>query len=321
MKTHDLSRWSLAPRAGDPDLAGGGGRSLPRAGTAKPPGAARLRHPAAGGRRPRPGGRGRRRAGAAQDLRPRRQGHRLLRRPGRDKNDIAEVRREGAPEDGRVLRCRRPAARRADRRRRRLADARAARPEGREVAVRRPGRASEEILARRIGGNELDAISTPCAATSRPRRNMPRSCTTESPMHQYAQKWLSTPGKQDGLSWYDADGKPAGPIGDEIAKAARRGLHEQSGAVQRLLLPHADGPGSRGAAGRPELHRQGHDDRRLRRDRLAGDTTVSRASRPSIVNNDGVVYQKDLGRDTAKIAPGIKPSTRTRAGRSPKDAE
>ena len=42
-------------------------------------------------------------------------------------------------------------------------------------------------------------------------------------MRQYALKWISTPGKQDGLSWRNADGSPGGPVGDEIAKLLAEG--------------------------------------------------------------------------------------------------
>ena len=104
----------------------------------------------------------------------------------------------------------------------------------------------EEILARRIGGNELDAIDLlrGYVEAQQEYASEPRD---GSGVRQYAQKFISTPGKQDGLSWRDADGKPGGPHGRRDRQGARRGLHGQDRALQRLLLPHltAQGPAAR----------------------------------------------------------------------------
>src|SRR5436189_3785218 len=72
-----------------------------------------------------------------------------------------------------------------------------------------------EILARRIGGNELDAIRLlrGYVEAQHEYASVPRD---GSGLRQYAQKFLSSEGRQDGLCWRSADGKPAGPFGDEI---------------------------------------------------------------------------------------------------------
>ena len=162
----------------------------------------------------------------------------------------------------------------------------------------------EEILARRIGGNELDAI-----ALLRGYVEAQREYASEehdgSGMHQYAQKWISSDGKQDGLSWRNADGTQAGPMGDEIAKALAEGYTKKSepynGYHFRTLT--AQGPSAR-------LGARGYIVNGMM---IGGFAAIAWPANYGVtgvqtfqVNNDGIVYQKDLGPETAKIAPGIK---------------
>ncbi len=137
----------------------------------------------------------------------------------------------------------------------------------------------QELLARRIGGNELDAIAllrgyvdAQWEYASEPRDG--------SGVRQYAQKWVSTPGTQDGLSWRDTTGNPAGPMGDEIAKALAAGYTKKSEPYNGYYFRTLTAQGPVGEAGRPRLRLQGNDDRRLRRDRLA--RQLRRHGRPDL---------------------------------------
>ena len=162
----------------------------------------------------------------------------------------------------------------------------------------------EELLARRIGGNELDAIALLRGYVDA-QKEYAMELHDGSALRQYAQHWLSTAGKQDGLSWYDADGKPAGPMGDEIAKALAAGYTKKAepynGYHFRTLT--AQGPAAR----------LGARDYIVKGAMIGGFAAIAWPAnygvtgvQTFIVNNDGVVYQKDIGDDTAKVAPTIK---------------
>ena len=161
----------------------------------------------------------------------------------------------------------------------------------------------KEILARRIGGNELEAINLlrgyveaqeEYASVARDGNHRP----------QYAEKWVSTPGRQDGLSWKNPDGTTGGPIGDVVAKALAAGYTSKAepfhGYFFRTLTKQ--GPSAR----------LGERDYVVNGRMIGGFAAMAWPANYGVtgimtlmVNNDGVVYQKDLGPDTAKIAPTI----------------
>lgn len=162
----------------------------------------------------------------------------------------------------------------------------------------------EEILARRIGGNELDAISLLRGYVDA-QKEYAATLHDGATVHQYAQKWVSTPGKQDGLSWYGADGKPAGPIGDEIAKLLAEGYTNKADPVDGYFFRTltAQGPAARLGARNYIVNGL----------MIGGFAAVAWPANYGVtgvqtflVNNDGIVYQKDLGDDTEKIAPAMK---------------
>ena len=162
----------------------------------------------------------------------------------------------------------------------------------------------EEILARRIGGNELHAISL-LRGYVVAQKDYAAELHDGATVHQYAQKWVSTPGKQDGLSWYGPDGKPAGPIGDEIAKLLAEGYTNKADPVDGYFFRTltAQGPAAR----------LGARDYIVNGMMIGGFAAIAWPARYGVtgvqtlmVNNDGVVYQKDLGEDTEKIASAMK---------------
>ena len=177
----------------------------------------------------------------------------------------------------------------------------------------------QEILARRIGGNELDAIAL-LRGYVEAQEEYALTVHDESGVRQYAQKWLSTSGKHDGLSWYDADGKPAGPMGDAIAKALAAGYTKKSepynGYYFRTLT--AQGPAARLGARNYVVNGM----------MIGGFAAIAWPAnygvtgvQTFIVNSDGVVYQKDLGPETAQLAPAIKAYNPDKTWIITKDAE
>jgi len=80
----------------------------------------------------------------------------------------------------------------------------------------------KEILLRRIGANELDAIAI-CRGFCEAQHEYAQKKHDDSKVNQYAQRIISTPGKQDGLAWQNAEGAWEGPVGEGIAKALQQG--------------------------------------------------------------------------------------------------
>ena len=79
----------------------------------------------------------------------------------------------------------------------------------------------QEILNRRIGTNELDAIAI-CRGFVEAQHEYAEE-NTDGKANQYAQRIISTPGKHDGLAWQNADGTWGGPVGEAIARALEQG--------------------------------------------------------------------------------------------------
>src|SRR3569832_191401 len=80
---------------------------------------------------------------------------------------------------------------------------------------------NDEILLRRIGSNELDAIEICRGYVEAQYEHTMQN--RESGVSQYAQRIISTPGKKDGLAWQIGDGSWDGPIGENVANAIARG--------------------------------------------------------------------------------------------------
>lgn len=157
----------------------------------------------------------------------------------------------------------------------------------------------DEILYRRIGGNELDAIQV-CRGIVEAQEEY-ASAIHNGGIRQYAQRIISTPGKQDGLYWKNADGTAGGPVSEAVAKAIEQGYSLSKdtayhGYYFRLLK--GQGP----AANLGEL------------DYLVGGVMIGGFAlvavpaqyrvtgvQTFIVNHDGVVYQKDLGPDSVNL--------------------
>jgi hypothetical protein len=157
----------------------------------------------------------------------------------------------------------------------------------------------EEILNRRVGENELNAIEI-CRGFVDAQQEYAEEKHDGAKVNQYAQNVLSNPGKHDGLAWQNPDGTWGGPVGEEVAKALQEGYKVERGTpyhgyffkVLKGQGPAAPGGeidfmvggamiGGFGLAAAPAEYR------------VTGVMTF-------IVGPDGVVYEKDLGADTLK---------------------
>ena len=160
-----------------------------------------------------------------------------------------------------------------------------------------------EILYRRIGANELDAIQV-CRGYVEAQRDYASEIHDNSGVNQYAQRMISTPGKQDGLYWVNADGTPGGPVSEPVAKALQEGYSfdsEKRTPFHGYYFKILKGQGSDAPNGAIDYVIQGA--------MIGGFALVAVPAeyrvtgvKTFIVGPNGVVYQKDLGPDSIKIA-------------------
>jgi hypothetical protein len=163
----------------------------------------------------------------------------------------------------------------------------------------------DEILNRRIGQNELSAIQVCLAYVDAQREYYSRG----TGLLEYAQRLESTKGKHDGLYWEAGSGERESPLGPLVARARaagyplppRGGPAPYHGYFYRILL--AQGPDAGGGA--YDFIVKGH--------MIGGFALVAYPASYGasgimtfIVNQDGVVYQKDLGPKTAQLANAMK---------------
>jgi hypothetical protein len=166
---------------------------------------------------------------------------------------------------------------------------------------------AEEIVNRRIGRNELAAIQV-CLAYVDAQREFALKDRDGDGLLEYAQKLKSSPGKQDGLYWPTKEGEPPSPIGPLMGEAAGKGYGKNAdGEVQayhgyRYRILTAQGPDAPGGA--YSYMAKGK--------MIGGFALVAYPARwdasgvmSFICNQDGVVYQKNLGRDSATVAKGM----------------
>lgn len=169
----------------------------------------------------------------------------------------------------------------------------------------------EEILDRRIGQNELSAIETCRAYVVAQWEYFTEGEWGHGGVAAYAQKFISSPGEHDGLYWETAEGEKPSPLGELVAAARAEGY----GRVRRAA--------EKGSRGRRPYHgyyfkiltRQGANapggryNYIINGNMIAGFALVAYPDKwgnsgvmTFIVNQQGRVYQKNLGPDTAKTA-------------------
>jgi hypothetical protein len=164
----------------------------------------------------------------------------------------------------------------------------------------------DEILYRRIGANELNAIQV-CRGFVEAQMEYASTSHDGKRMPQYAQKLISTPGKQDGLYWINPDGTPGGPLTEGIAKALQAGYSLAPGSAYSGYYFHLlKGQG-------PAAVPMGEIDYVIKGMMIGGFALIAVPAeyrvtgvQTFIVNQEGTVYQKDLGPDTVNIAKQIE---------------
>jgi hypothetical protein len=157
----------------------------------------------------------------------------------------------------------------------------------------------QNILFRRIGANELDAI-TVCRGYVEAQKEYAQTIHDDSGVNQYAQKIFSTPGKQDGLYWKNADGTSAGPIGEAVAKALEEGYSSGKSGFHGYYFKILKGQGPNAPNGAINYVIEGI---MIGGFALVAVPTEYRVTgvKTFIVSYDGTVYQKDLGPNSLEI--------------------
>ena len=167
----------------------------------------------------------------------------------------------------------------------------------------------EEILNRQIGENELDTIQTMLAIVDA-QREYAMADRDGDGLLEYAEKFMSDPGKKNGLYWETKEGEEPSPLGELVAKARAEGYSKKGsksapvpyhGYYYRMLYEQGkNAPG-------------GAFDYIVKGNQIGGFAVVAYPAKYGhsgvmtfIVSHEGVVYQKDLGRESAKIGKAMK---------------
>jgi len=161
----------------------------------------------------------------------------------------------------------------------------------------------KEVLYRRIGFDELYAIKV-CQEIVNAQREYYAGLHADS-VHQYAQKFRSDSGTQDGLYWMTKQGEPQSPLGPLVAEASRRGYQHNSGAQPHPFQGYIYGLLESQGANTPGGVRSYIVDGKM----TGGFALIAYPAsyRDSgvmtfLVNQNGQIYQKDLGAQTEQIA-------------------
>lgn len=166
------------------------------------------------------------------------------------------------------------------------------------------GAGRDEILSRRIGRNELTVIGACSELVNAQHEYFSQK---HGGVGQYAQKFISDPGQQNGLYWQPAPGAPQSPLGPAAADASAEGYKIQPGLHQPFhgyYLRMLSKQGSEAKGGVKDYIADG----KMTRGFAAvaypakyGDSGI----KTFIVSQDGVTYEKDLGKSTEQVASAI----------------
>jgi DUF2950 family protein len=151
----------------------------------------------------------------------------------------------------------------------------------------------QELLHRRVGSNELDAIDI-CRGYVEAQYDYAFQKREGYDVNQYAQRIVSTPGKQDGLAWQNPDGSWGGPIGEKIAHAIEQGYSTSAEPYHGYFFKILKGQGPAAPLGEMDYVVKGV--------MIGGFALVAAPAeygvtgvKSFIVSQDGVVYEKDFG--------------------------
>ena len=158
-----------------------------------------------------------------------------------------------------------------------------------------------EVLQRRVGHNEISAIQTSLAYVDAQEEYAGKD--RGDGVGTYAQRFVSNDGKKDGLYWPTAAGEEESPLGELFAEATKQGYHSGEGRTPYhgyyFKILTKQGPAVTGGAL----------DYVVKGRMMGGFGLVAYPAQyrnsgvmTFIVNQDGTVYQKDLGYDTPVVA-------------------
>ena len=162
----------------------------------------------------------------------------------------------------------------------------------------------EELMARRIGRDEIVAMDV-CAALADAQQQY--FAQKHGGVKQYALKFISDSDQQNGLYWQSPEGSPRSPLGPLVAFATEEGLTIKSGAAQPFYGYYfrrldSQGPNAKGGA-KPYV---------VNGKATGGFAYIAYPAKYDdtgvqtfIVNQDRVVFEKNLGKDTANLAKSI----------------
>ena len=155
-----------------------------------------------------------------------------------------------------------------------------------------------EVLYRRIGSTELDAIGA-CQNYVDAQHEYALAKHDGSSLNQYAQKVVSSDGKQDGLVWKNPDGTFGGPLGEELARVIAEGYSKKAEPYHGYYFKILKGQGPAAPLGRIDFIVKGV--------MIGGFALVAAPAeyrvtgvKTFIVSHDGIVYEKDLGPKTVE---------------------
>ncbi|HVZ20184.1 MAG TPA: DUF2950 domain-containing protein [Vicinamibacterales bacterium] len=154
----------------------------------------------------------------------------------------------------------------------------------------------QEVLYRRIGENELDAIAI-CRGYVDAQHEYAMQPRNGWDVNQYAQHIVSTPGTQDGLAWQNPDGSWGGPVGEPIARAIAQGYSSRTEPYHGYFFKVLKGQGPSAPLGQLDYVIHGA--------MIGGFALVAAPAQYGVtgvktfmVSHDGVVYERDLGPST-----------------------
>ena len=160
----------------------------------------------------------------------------------------------------------------------------------------------QELLKRRVGRNELDAIEI-CRGYVEAQNDYAVTKKVNG-VNQYAQRIISTPGQQDGLAWQNPDGTWDGPIGEKIAAAITRGYTNRNEPYHGYFFKVLKGQGPAAPLGQLDYVIKGA--------MIGGFALLASPAqyrntgvKSFMVSQDGVVWEKDLGPKTPELFQSI----------------
>ena len=154
----------------------------------------------------------------------------------------------------------------------------------------------QEILFRRIGENELDAIQV-CRGYVEAQHEYATEKHDGSLLNHYAQRVISSPGKHDGLAWQNPDGSWAGPVGERVANALEQGYTAQAQPYHGYYFKILKRQGAAAPMGEMDFLVNGA---MIGGFALAAAPAQYRVTgvQTFIISHMGILYQKDLGPET-----------------------